>query len=293
MQYRHCGNSGIKLHVLSLGLWHNFGDVDNFNIAKDMVVTAFDNGICHFDLANNYDPPPGNAEADFCKVLKKELYNHRYELFISDKAGHDMWCGVYGTGSSGKNRIASCNQSLKRTGLDSFDVFYSHRYDPDTQLEETMQALIDLVHQWKTLYVGISKYLIVQQQEAYNILKEANVPCVLSQYRCSMFDQKARHSNFSCAESNVSGIICFSPLAQGLLTRKYNNGIPSNSRAAKSYGFLQVSQITIEIIKTAKKLAYIAEKRNKTLSQMALAETDFADDELSGIKKFIKSPTLS
>ena len=271
MQYRYCGHSGVQLPVLSLGLWHNFGSVDDFSTATQMVVRAFDAGICHFDLANNYGPVPGSAETNFGRILRNNLASHRDEMFISSKAGHDMWQGVYGTGSSRKNLMASCDQSLKRTGLEYFDIFYSHRYDGVTPIEETMQALIDLVHQGKALYVGISKYPPELQQRCYDILKEAHVPCLLSQYRCSMFDPKAKMNNFQIATDNGSGIICFSPLAQGLLTGKYNNGIPEGSRAARSTGFLQQSQVTPERVEAVKKLAAIAEERGQSIAQMALA----------------------
>lgn len=257
--------------VLSLGLWHNFGSVDDFSVATQMVVQAFEAGICHFDLANNYGPVPGSAETNFGRILKNQLASHRDEMFISSKAGHDMWPGVYGGNSSRKNLIASCDQSLKRTGLEYFDIFYSHRYDGVTPIEETMQALIDLVRQGKALYVGISKYPPELQQQCYDILKEAHVPCLLSQYRCSMFDPKAKQNNFQIATDNGSGIICFSPLAQGLLTGKYDNGIPEDSRAAKSTGFLQQSQVTPERVEAVKQLTLIAKERGQSIAQMALA----------------------
>ena len=271
MYYRKCGHSGIKLPVLSLGLWHNFGDVDPFDVATEMMLKAFDSGICHFDLANNYGPSPGSAEVNFGRILKQHLSSHRDEMFISSKAGHDMWQGVYGTGSSRKNIIASCDQSLKRTGLEYFDIFYSHVYDGETPVEETMQALIDLVRQGKALYVGISKYPADKQQQAYDILREAHVPCLLSQYRCSLFDPKAQQENFQIAADNGSGIICFSPLAQGLLTDKYLNGIPEGSRAARESGFLKREQVTAERVEAAGKLNEIAKSRNQSLAQMALA----------------------
>lgn len=272
MLYKYCGHSGIQLPLLSLGLWHNFGSVDDFSTATQMVLCAFDAGICHFDLANNYGPLPGSAETNFGRILKNNLAAHRDEMFISSKAGHDMWQGVYGTGSSRKNLIASCDQSLRRCGLDYFDVFYSHRYDGITPVEETMQALIDLVRSGKALYVGISKYPVEQQQQAYDILREAHVPCLISQYRHSMFDRKAQlGGNFQLAADNGSGIICFSPLAQGLLTGKYDNGIPAQSRAAKSSGFLQQSQVTPERIAAARKLGEIAKRRGQSMAQMALA----------------------
>ena len=232
-----------------------------------MVVRAFDAGICHFDLANNYGPVPGSAETNFGRILKNELASHRDEMFVSSKAGHEMWPGVYGTGSSRKNLMASCDQSLKRTGLEYFDIFYSHRYDGVTPIEETMQALIDLVHQGKALYVGISKYPPELQQRCYDILKEAHVPCLLSQYRCSMFDPKAKMNNFQIAADNGSGIICFSPLAQGLLTGKYNNGIPEGSRAARSTGFLQQSQVTPERVEAVKKSSHLQRGRDGTHQQ--------------------------
>lgn len=271
MIYKYCGKSGVQLPVLSLGLWHNFGSVDDFSVATQMVLKAFDAGICHFDLANNYGPEPGSAETNFGRILKEQLASHRDEMFISSKAGHDMWPGVYGGNSSRKNLIASCDQSLKRMGLEYFDIFYSHRYDGVTPIEETMQALIDLVRQGKALYVGISKYPPALQQRCYDMLKEAHVPCLLSQYRCSMFDPKAKNENFQIAADNGSGIICFSPLAQGLLTGKYDNGIPAGSRAARSTGFLQESQVTPERVEAVKQLACIAKQRHQSIAQMALA----------------------
>lgn len=271
MLYRRCGNSGIELPAISLGLWHNFGDVDDFSTARDMLLTAFDNGICHFDLANNYGPSPGSAEITFGKVLRDDLASHRDELFISSKAGHDMWPGVYGGNSSRKNLIASCNASLKRTGLEYFDVFYSHRYDGVTPVEETMQALIDIVRSGKALYAGISKYPPKEQEYAYRLLAEAKVPCLLSQYRYSMFDTASAAENFPLAAVNGSGITVFSPLAQGLLTDKYLHGIPADSRAAKSTGFLQISQVTDDKIAKARQLNEIAASRGQSLAQMALA----------------------
>lgn len=271
MQYRICGNSGIQLPVISLGLWHNFGDVDDFTTARNMLLTAFDNGVCHFDLANNYGPSPGSAEVTFGTVLKDDLYAHRDEMFISSKAGHDMWPGAYGGNSSRKNLIASCNASLKRTGLDYFDVFYSHRYDGVTPVEETIQALVDIVRSGKALYAGISKYPPKQQEYAYKLLAEAKVPCLVSQYRYSMFDTVSAKENFGLATSNGSGITVFSPLAQGLLTDKYLHGIPAGSRAAKSTGFLKTSQVTEDKVCKARQLNDIAAMRGQSLAQMALA----------------------
>lgn len=271
MLYRRCGRSGIELPVISLGLWHNFGDVDDFSTARDMLLTAFDSGICHFDLANNYGPSPGSAEITFGKVLRDDLVAHRDEMFISSKAGHDMWPGVYGGNSSRKNLIASCDASLRRTGLEYFDVFYSHRYDGVTPVEETMQALIDIVRSGKALYAGISKYPPKEQQYAYRLLAEAKVPCLVSQYRYSMFDTASARENFGLAAANGSGITVFSPLAQGLLTDKYLHGIPADSRAAKSTGYLQQSEVTDDTVARARRLNEIAARRGQTLAQMALA----------------------
>lgn len=270
MEYRKCGDSGVFLPELSLGLWHNFGDVDDFAEARKMIIYAFEHGVCHFDLANNYGPSPGSAETNFGKILKSDLASHRDELFISSKAGFDMWPGVYGTGSSRKNLIASCDQSLKRTGLEYFDVFYSHCYDGVTPVEETMQALIDIVRCGKALYAGISNYPAAVQQKCYNILRDAKVPCLLGQYSCSIFNMKALNDNFPVAAANGSGIICFSPLSQGLLTDKYLHGIPANSRAAKATGFLQASQVTDARVEAIRKLNALAEKRGEKLAGMAL-----------------------
>jgi len=271
MLYRRCGRSGIELPVISLGLWHNFGDVDDFSTSRDMLLTAFDSGICHFDLANNYGPSPGSAEITFGKVLRDDLAAHRDEMFISSKAGHDMWPGVYGDNSSRKNLIASCDSSLRRTGLEYFDVFYSHRYDGVTPVEETMQALIDIVRSGKALYAGISKYPPKEQEYAYRLLAEAKVPCLVSQYRYSMFDTASARENFGLAAANGSGITVFSPLAQGLLTDKYLHGIPADSRAAKSTGYLQQSEVTDDTVARARRLNEIAARRGQTLAQMALA----------------------
>ncbi len=269
MIYRYCGASGVQLPVLSLGLWHNFGSVDDFSVAEAMLLKAFDSGICHFDLANNYGPVPGSAEENFGRILKRHLSAHRDEMLITSKAGHDMWPGVYGTGSSRKNIIASCDQSLRRMGLDYVDVFYSHRYDGVTPVEETMQALVDLVRSGKALYVGISKYPLELQQRCYDYLREHDTPCLVSQYRASMFNTLAR-PNLDLAAREGSGFICFSPLAQGLLTGKYLNGIPEGSRAAKESGFLQRTQVTEERVQAARELSLIAGERGQSLAQMAI-----------------------
>lgn len=270
MKYNRCGQSSIQLPALSLGFWHNFGSVDVFETGRQMVLRAFDAGICHFDLANNYGPVPGSAETNFGRILSEDLKSHRDEMFISSKAGHDMWPGVYGDGSSRKNLIASCDQSLRRMGLDYVDVFYSHRYDGVTPIEETMQALVDIVRAGKALYAGISKYPPYLQQQCYDYLKAHDVPCLLSQYPASMFKRETS-VNFDVAVENGSGVICFSPLAQGLLTNKYLKGIPADSRAAKSTGFLRLDQVTPERVEAARQLNEIAANRGQSLAQMALA----------------------
>lgn len=270
MKYNRCGASSIQLPALSLGYWHNFGSVDVFETGRQMTLRAFDAGICHFDLANNYGPVPGSAEENFGRILRSDLAAHRDEMFISSKAGHDMWPGVYGDGSSRKNLIASCDQSLKRMGLDYVDVFYSHRYDGVTPIEETMQALVDIVRAGKALYVGISKYPPHLQQQCYDYLKAHDVPCLLSQYPASMF-KRATSENMDVAVANGSGVICFSPLAQGLLTSKYLKGIPADSRAAKATGFLRTDQVTPERVEAARQLNEIAQQRGQSLAQMSLA----------------------
>ena len=271
MKYRYCGHSGLQLPVVSLGLWHNFGSVDPYDEAERMILHAFDNGVTHFDLANNYGPIPGSAETNFGTIIKSNLANHRDEMIISSKAGHDMWPGPYGDGSSRKNLMASIDQSLQRMQLDYVDIFYSHRYDGVTPIEETMQALVDIVRQGKALYVGISKYPAELQQKCYDYLRAAHVPCLISQYRASMYDHKALRENLPVSIANGSGFICFSPLAQGLLTPRYLNGIPADSRAARETGFLQLSQVTTERVEASRKLTAIAERRGQSLSQMALA----------------------
>ena len=271
MQYTYCGNSGLLLPRISLGLWHNFGSVDDFGVATDMIKYAFDNGVTHFDLANNYGPEPGSAETNFGKILKENFQGYRDEMIISSKAGHSMWAGPYGDGSSRKNLMASIDQSLRRTGLEYFDIFYSHRYDGVTPVEETIQTLIDIVKQGKALYIGISKYPPAQARQAYEMMKAAGVPCLISQYRYSMFDRTIEPETLPLAAEYGSGMIAFSPLAQGLLTDKYLHGIPENSRAARSTGFLQLSQVTDEKIQKAMQLNELAVRRGQTLAEMALA----------------------
>lgn len=269
--YNNCGKSGLKLPRISLGLWHNFGDVDDADEALKMIQFAFDHGITHFDLANNYGTPFGSAETNFGKMLKSHFSAHRDEMIISSKAGHIMWEGPYGDGGSRKYLMASLEQSLKRMQLDYVDIFYSHRYDPNTPLEETMGALSDMVKQGKALYVGISKYPTEVAREAYRLLRANGTPCLINQDRYNIFTRDIEQSVLPLAEENGVGFIAFSPLAQGMLSDKYLNGIPENSRAAHSYGFLQKSQLTPEKIQQISQLNEIAIQRGQTLAQMALA----------------------
>ncbi|MDR1585371.1 MAG: aldo/keto reductase [Prevotellaceae bacterium] len=269
--YNFCGKSGLQLPRLSLGLWHNFGDVDDKQEAVKMLRYAFDKGITHFDLANNYGTPFGSAESNFGKIVKQDFSSHRDELIISSKAGHLMWKGPYGDGGSRKYLMASIDQSLKRMQLDYVDIFYSHRYDSDTPLEETVNALSDMVKQGKALYVGISKYPEKEAWKAYDLLAANGTPCLVYQGRYSMFSREIETEVLPLTKEKGIGFIGFSPLAQGLLSDKYLDGIPANSRAAQSYGFLQKSQITPEIINKITCLNAIAAGRNQTLTQMALA----------------------
>ncbi len=271
MTYRRCGKSGLKLPAISLGLWHNFGGVDVFENYRDILRAAFDAGITHFDLANNYGPPPGSAEENFGVLLKKDFAAYRDELIISSKAGHLMWPGPYGEWGSRKYLIASCDQSLKRMGLDYVDIFYSHRYDPNTPLEETMGALDSIVRQGKALYVGISSYTAENSAKAIQILKDLGTPCLIHQPKYSMLERWVEDGLMDVLGETGVGCIPFSPLAQGLLTDKYLKGIPSDSRAAKEHGFLKTSQITPETLQKIEKLNALAVERGQTLAQMALA----------------------
>ena len=272
MTYNRCGQSGLKLPAISLGLWHNFGDVDDFQQAKQMLFAAFDHGITHFDLANNYGPPPGSAESNFGKIFKQDLLSHRDELVISTKAGYLMWDGPYGDWGSKKYLTASLDQSLKRMGLDYVDIFYSHRPDPDTPLEETMEALAQAIRQGKALYAGVSKYSPDDTKRAAAILDRMGVRLLIHQMRYSMLDRDAEDSGlFDTLDTLGAGGICFCPLEQGLLTNKYLNGIPDGSRAAKPHGFLQKDVITPELVAKLKKLNDLARQRGQTLAEMSLA----------------------
>lgn len=271
MEYRRCGNSGLQLPVLSLGLWHNFGHVDVLENCRSILRLAFDSGVTHFDLANNYGPPPGSAEENFGRLLKEDFSTCRDELIISTKAGYYMWEGPYGEWGSKKYLVASLDQSLKRMGLEYVDIFYHHRPDPNTPLEETMTALDLIVRQGKALYVGVSNYQKEEAAKAFEILKQLGTPCVIHQPRYSMFDRWVEGGLLDVLEKDGVGCIPFSPLAQGLLTNKYLGGIPSDSRAAKPHGFLKENMVTPERLGQVKALNAIAEQRGQTLAQMALA----------------------
>ena len=272
MTYNRCGKSGLKLPKVSLGFWHNFGSKDVFDNMVAMCRTAFDNGITHFDLANNYGPVPGSAEENLGKILKQDFAPYRDELVISSKAGYGMWPGPYGDWGSKKYLIASCDQSLKRTGLEYFDIFYHHRFDPETPLEETMEALNQIVKSGKALYAGISNYNKEQTEEAQKILKSMNCPFIINQRRYSILDRGIEDDGLKeYAGKNGVGIIAFCPLAQGLLTDKYLNGIPENSRVRTSGVFLKESNITPEVLAKIKALNEVAASRGESLAQMSLA----------------------
>jgi L-glyceraldehyde 3-phosphate reductase len=259
------------LPAVSLGLWHNFGAVDDFRTARAMVLAAFDRGVTHFDLANNYGPPPGSAEETFGRIVREDLAAHRDELVISTKAGYLMWPGPYGNWGSRKYLLASLDQSLRRLGVDYADIFYSHRMDPDTPLEETMGALASAVAQGKALYTGISNYGPDQTRAASRLLRDHGCPCVIHQPRYSMFDRWIEPQLLDVLADEGVGCIAFSPLAQGLLTDRYLAGIPADSRAAKPHGFLKQEQVTPEVLTRVRRLAEIADRRGQSLAQMALA----------------------
>lgn len=271
MSYNRCGKSGLKLPAISLGLWHNFGTDDDFDNSQQILFRAFDHGITHFDLANNYGPLPGSAETNFGKILHNDFTTHRDEMIISTKAGYNMWPGPYGEWGSRKSMLASLNQSLKRLQLDYVDIFYSHRFDPETPLEETMGALITAVQQGKALYAGISNYSEEQTRRASEIMRAAGVPLVIHQVRYHMLNRQVESELLPYAEEDGMGVICFCPLAQGLLTSKYLNGIPRDSRAAGKSIFLRKEQISPELVSSLNALNTIAEAREQTLAQMALS----------------------
>ena len=270
MTYNRTGKSGVLLPALSLGLWHNFGFIDSIQNAREVLRTAFDLGITHFDLANNYGPPYGSAEENFGTIFKKDFKNYRDELFIASKAGYDMWPGPYGNWGSRKYLISSLDQSLKRMGLDYVDIFYHHRPDPETPLEETMGALTDIVRQGKALYVGISNYQPEETKKAADILKQNNTPFILHQARYSMFDRWVENGLLDTLDANGVGCIAFSPLAQGMLTDRYLHGIPKGSRADKDMSYLTAETVTNNLDKILR-LNDLAQNRGQKLSQMAIS----------------------
>jgi L-glyceraldehyde 3-phosphate reductase len=319
MTYRRCGRSGLRLPAISLGLWHNFGSVDPFENARAMVLRAFDLGVTHFDLANNYGPAPGSAEETFGRILRRDLAAHRDELVISTKAGYRMWPGPYGDGGSRKYLLSSLDQSLARMGIDYVDVFYHHRPDADTPLEESMGALEQAVRQGKALYAAVSNYGPEQTREAARILRESRTPFVLHQPKYSLFERRPEEGLFAVLAEEGIGAIVFSPLAQGLLTDRYLRGIPEDSRAARPTGFLQREQVTEARIEQVRRLNAIAAARGQSLAQLALAwvlrhpavtsalvgasrveqleanlatlaHLDLADDELQAIEAVLAAP---
>jgi L-glyceraldehyde 3-phosphate reductase len=272
MKYNRCGNSGVLLPILSLGLWQNFGSDDLYDNSRKMVHRAFDLGITHFDLANNYGPPPGTAEETFGKILKEDLKSYRDELIISTKAGYRMWEGPYGEWGSRKYLVSSLDQSLKRMKLDYVDIFYSHRPDPETPLEETMSALAHIVQQGKALYIGISSYNHDYTKRAVEILKDLKTPCLIHQSRYSMLDRWVENDLLDLIEKSGIGLIAFSPLAQGLLTEKYLEGVvPADSRISKNYGTLRKDSLTEDLVIKLRQLKQVADERGQTLSQMSIA----------------------
>jgi L-glyceraldehyde 3-phosphate reductase len=317
MDYRRCGRSGLKLPALSLGLWHNFGANDNFANARDMVLRSFDAGIMHFDLANNYGPPPGSAEETIGRLLREDLAAHRDELIISTKAGYNMWPGPYGEWGSRKHILASLDQSLKRMGLDYVDIFYSHRPDPETPLDETVGALVSAVRSGKALYVGISSYDADMTRRAAEILRAERIHLLIHQPAFNLFDRWVEHGLSDVLQHEGIGCIPFSPLAQGLLAGRYDNGIDPESRAGKPEGFLRPEHVTDEKLRRVRALAKIADARGQSLAQMSIAwllskpyvtsvllgasrwsqiednlgalrNTSFSHDELAGIDQVLK-----
>ncbi len=282
-EYKRCGKSGLMLPKVSFGLWHNFGDNSDFENMKKLCFTAFDNGITHFDLANNYGPAYGAAEENFGRILKEEMGAYRDEMLISTKAGYDMWEGPYGNFGSKKYLVASLDQSLKRMGLEYVDIFYHHRPDYDTPLWETMHALDTIVKSGKALYVGLSNYNGERMKEACEILSEMNCPFVINQNRYSIMDRTVENNGLlDAAEEKGKGVICFSPLAQGLLTDRYINGIPQDSRVKTDGRFLNEGRITPEIIEKIKKLNTVAQERGQSLAQMALSWV-LKDDRVTSV----------
>lgn len=292
MKYNRCGNSGLLLPAISLGMWHNFGSLDDFANMQSIVHRAFDKGITHFDLANNYGPPPGEAEKNFGKIVKQDMSSYRDELVISTKAGYYMWPGPYGEWGSKKYLIASIDQSLKRTGIDYVDIFYSHRPDPDTPMEETMLALNHIVRSGKALYAGISNYTAAQTEKAITILNNLGTPCLIHQPKYSMFERWVENGLLDVLENKKTGCIVFSPLAQGLLTDKYIKEIPATSRIGRglSNGAIQPKDISPLLLSKIKKLNAIAIQRGQSLAQMALAWL-LKDKRITSVLIGVSSPS--
>jgi len=280
--YNRCGRSGLKLPAVSLGLWHNFGGVDSFETGRAIVRRAFDRGVTHFDLANNYGPPPGSAEENFGRLLREDLGPYRDEMIVSTKAGYTMWSGPYGDWGSRKYLLSSLDQSLRRMGLEYVDIFYSHRPDPETPVEETMAALDAAVRQGKALYVGISNYKPEQTTRACDVLEQLGTPCLIHQPKYSLFERWVEDGLLDVLGDRGVGCIAFSPLAQGLLTDRYLQGIPDDSRAAKPHGFLKRDQVTDDRIAKACELNEIAKRRGQSLAQMALAWV-LRDDRVTSV----------
>jgi L-glyceraldehyde 3-phosphate reductase len=283
MEYRRCGKSGLKLPVVSFGLWHNFGDTGNYDNMRNMLRTAFDNGITHFDLANNYGPEPGSAEINFGRILREDFASYRDEMIISTKAGYLMWDGPYGDWGSRKYLISSIDQSLRRMGLDYVDIFYHHRMDPDTPLEETMSALDQIVKSGKALYIGISNYDGATMKKAAAILKDLKCPFIINQNRYSILDRTIEKNGLKrAAYEEGKGIITFSPLAQGILTNRYLNGIPEDSRIKTDGRFLHEDNITDKKVEGLKKLNAMAQNRGQSLAQMSL-NWILKDDDVTSV----------
>ena len=271
MKYRFCGDSGLQLPLVSLGFWHNFGDTDRFATMKDIVFKAFEEGVTHFDLANNYGPPPGSAELNFGRLMREGLGTHRDGIIVSSKAGYPMWDGPYGTGGSRKYLMASIDQSLRRTGLEYFDIFYSHRYCPETPLEETAQALVDIVRQGKALYVGLSKYPVDKAEKMCAMMREQHVRCLIYQDKYNMLSRAPENGHFDFLRKEGLGFIAFSPLAQGLLTNRYLHGVPEDSRVVKNGVFLRREDLTPEMMNKIARLDEFAAGRGQTLAEMSLS----------------------
>lgn len=281
MKYRKCGNSGLMMSELSLGLWHNFGEQDDYQKSKSIIHAAYEAGITVFDMANNYGPPPGSAELTMGRVLKDGFSSQRDKILLTSKAGHEMWSGVYGDWGSRKHLIASCDESLKRVGVDYFDIFYSHRYDENTPLEETMGALATIVNSGRALYVGLSKYPVDKMREAVSILREMKIPVIVDQLKYSLLVREPELEHFATHKELGLGCVSFSPLAQGMLTDKYLNGIPEGSRAQKESGFLKIEEVN-KSIDQVRKLKEVAQQHGESLAHYAI-KWQLTDDRITSV----------